>query len=114
MNPQGNCRLIDFGISLLLDRHPQLYREEVHNFVRTLPMFRIFAQMGAGADDLDRFLKEYSLRLSHTSVEEMMARDLRFKEEGLVLAAGRLGSQIVEPFRRGFAETYQSQMGSAN
>ncbi|GIT42872.1 MAG: hypothetical protein Ct9H300mP11_08080 [Chloroflexota bacterium] len=41
----GRCRLIDFGISLNLDQHPNLGREEVHNFVRTLPMYRVFLGM---------------------------------------------------------------------
>ena len=103
----GAPRLIDFGVSLLLDCHPQMSREEVYNFVRTLPMFRVFAGMGIGGDELDRFLEEYRLRLARTSREEIMSRDLQFMGEGLLLAARRLGSQIVDPFQRGFGETYR-------
>ena len=102
----GACRLIDFGVSMLLDRHPQMSREEVYSFVRTLPMFRVFAGMGLGGDQLDRFLDDYRLRLARTSREEIMSHDTRFMEEGLLMAAGRLGSQIVDPFHQGFGETY--------
>ena len=33
----GDCRLIDFGVSLLLDGHSGPSREDVYNFVRTPP-----------------------------------------------------------------------------
>ena len=45
VDSDGSCRIIDFGISLMLDQHPDLGREEVHNFVRTLPMYRVFRGM---------------------------------------------------------------------
>ena len=51
-------------------------------------------------------MEEYSLRLVRTSKEDILARDLQFTEEGLLLAARCLGSQIIETFRQGFAETF--------
>ena len=102
----GPGRLIDFGVSLLLDRHPQISREEVYNFVRTLPMFRLVAGMGVEGEQLNGFLDEYRLRLARTSKEEIMSRDIRFMEEGLMMAARRLGSQIIDPFRLGLFEVY--------
>ena len=51
----GGCTLIDFGVSLLLDRHPEYTREEVHNFARTLPMYRIFAGMADDRAEMNDF-----------------------------------------------------------
>jgi tRNA A-37 threonylcarbamoyl transferase component Bud32 len=104
--PNGDCRFIDFGVSLLLDRHPQLSREEVYNFARTLPMFHILSRMGMDREEMGRFLDEYRQRLARTSKAEIMARDLRFTREGLSLAARRMGSYIIDPFQQGFGEAY--------
>ncbi len=102
----GHCRLIDFGISLLLDRHPRLDAEEAYNFARTLPMFSLFTRMGGEAQGLAQLVGRYQRRLAATSVDEIMARDLRFTEEGLRMASRYLGNHIVDPFNRGFTETY--------
>lgn len=99
----GSCRLIDFGVSLLLDRHPQLTLEEVYNFSRTLPEFRLLSGMVASPEAMTSFLENYRQRLARTSIEEIMARDLRFFEEGLRMAARRLGDAgegILEPLGR--------------
>jgi tRNA A-37 threonylcarbamoyl transferase component Bud32 len=103
----GDCRLIDFGVSLLLDGHQPPSREDVYNFVRTLPMFRMLSGMGITGSDLDHFLDEYRPRLAHASSEEIMARDLQFTEQGLAMAAQYLGGGIVALFRRGLEETYR-------
>ena len=44
---EDGCRLIDFGVSVLLDNHPNLEPAEVYNLVRTTPEFRLFAGMGS-------------------------------------------------------------------
>jgi len=108
VEPDGGCRLIDFGVSILLDRHPLLGREDVYNFVRTLPMYRVLKRMGLDGADMDRFLDDYSQKLGQTSPEEIMSQDLRFAEEGLKMAARRMGRKIVEPFTLGFREAYGS------
>ena len=108
VEPGGGHRLIDFGVSILLDRHPVLERQDVYNFVRTLPMYRVLKRMGLKADEMDRFLEDYSRKLAQTSPEEIMSQDLRFAEEGLKTAARRMGSRIVGPFTRGFREAYGS------
>ena len=41
-----DCRLIDFGVSVLLDNFPNLEPEEVYNLVRTTPEFRLLSRMG--------------------------------------------------------------------
>ena len=102
-----SLRLIDFGVSLLLDQHPSLHPEEVYNFVRTLPMFHLFSRMGTSREDMAQLLEQYRHRLANTSIEEIMARDVRFMEEGLGMAANRMGTQIIEPIKLGFQETYQ-------
>jgi tRNA A-37 threonylcarbamoyl transferase component Bud32 len=102
----GSCRLIDFGISLLLDRHPRLGREEVHNFVRTLPMYRVFRGMAEDEAHVDRFLEEYAAKLAAASKSEITSRDLAFAEQGLKMAARRMGERIVEPVRLGFKRAY--------
>ncbi len=103
-NAEYGCRLIDFGVSLRLDNHPRLEPEEVYNFVRTLPEFRLFSGMGLGGPELGRFLEQYRQRLAGVSKEAILNRDLRFVDEGLRLAARRLGASIQPPFRAGFGE----------
>ena len=105
-NAEYGCRLIDFGVSLRLDNHPRLEPEEVYNFVRTLPEFRLFSGRGLGGPELGRFLEQYRQRLAGVSKEAILNRDLRFVDEGLRLAARRLGNSIQAPFRAGFGEAY--------
>ncbi len=102
----GSCRLIDFGISLMLDRHPRLEREEVHNFVRTLPMYRVFRGMAEDEAHVDRFLEEYASKLAAASKSEITSRDLVFAEQGLKMAARRMGERIVGPVREGLKRGY--------
>jgi tRNA A-37 threonylcarbamoyl transferase component Bud32 len=111
VSSNGDCRLIDFGVSLLLDRHPQLSREEVYNFVRTLPVFPILSGMGTDSDEMGQFLDQYQQRLTYASKAEIIARDLRFTREGLRLAARFMGSHIIDPFQQGFGETYKLDEG---
>ena len=102
----GSCRLIDFGISLLLDRHPDLEREEVHNFVRTLPMYRVFRGMAEDETHVDQFLEEYAQKLAGASKLEITSRDLVFAREGLNMAAMRMGERIIEPVKEAFTQAY--------
>ena len=103
----GRCTLIDFGVSLLLDHHPEYTREEVHNFARTLPMYRIFAGMADDRTEISDFLREYGRQMAQASRQDIMARDLKFAQQGLSIAAQRLGQQIIAPLREGFLEAYR-------
>ena len=103
----GRCTLVDFGVSLLLDRHPDLSLEEVHNFVRTLPMYRVFAGMAGSRAEMTAFLEEYRGRLARASKEEIMARDLQFVGQGLSIAARRIGGENVEAVHDGFWAGYR-------
>ena len=103
----GGCTLIDFGVSLLLDRHPDYTREEVHNFVRTLPMYRIFAGMADDRTEMDDFLREYGRQMAQARPGDILARDLKFAQQGLSIAGQRLGREIIAPLRDGFLEAYR-------
>ena len=105
--PAPDCRLIDFGVSVLLDNFPHLEPEEVFNLVRTTPEFRLLSRMGVQGNELGRFLAQYRQRLVNTSAEEILARDLRFFEEGLNQASQLLGNGIVPPVKAGFHEGYR-------
>ena len=107
----GGCTLIDFGVSLLLDKHPDYSREEIHNFARTLPMYRIFAGMADTRTELDDFLREYGRQMAAASRQDILARDLKFAQQGLSIAAQRLGQDIIAPFREGFLESYRPAVG---
>ena len=107
----GQCKLIDFGVSLLLDRHPEYSREEVHNFARTLPMYRIFAGMADNREELDAFLLQYGGQMAQASPRDIQARDLKFAQQGLAIASQKLGQDIVPPLRDGFLEAYRPAGG---
>ena len=104
----GGCKLIDFRASLLLDRHPEFSIEEVHNFVRTLPMYRIFVGMAGSRGEVDGFLEDYRVRLGRAPKEEILARDLTFVQQGLGIVAKMMGQEIVEPLRNGFLAAYRT------
>ena len=99
-------RLIDFGISTILDKFPNLELEEVYNLVRVMPEFQLLSRMGMAGSEMSSFLSQYRRKLESIPVEDILARDRRFMEEGLALAARRLGPGIVTPFREGFDVGY--------
>lgn len=101
------CTLIDFGVSLLVSHHPDYTREEVHNFVRTLPMYRIMAGMAENRAEMDDFLAQYARQMAQATPEDIMARDLKFAQQGLSIAARRMGEGIIAPIREGFVEGYR-------
>ena len=111
VSDEGGFTLIDFGVSLLLDRHPEYTREEVHNFARTLPKYRVFAGMADSRSDMDDFLEAYGKQMAQATREDILARDLKFVQQGLAIAARRLGQDIIPPLRDGFLEAYRPPPG---
>ena len=107
VDDDNRCTLIDFGVSLLVSRHPDYTREEVHNFVRTLPMYRIMAGMAENRAEMDDFLAQYARQMAQATPEDIMARDLKFAQQGLSIAARRMGEGIIAPMREGFLEGYR-------
>lgn len=100
----GTIRLIDFGVALLLDNHPEsLSFEDAWNAARTDPMFRLFRQMTGGGDSdaLGRFVTDYGNRLAGQSVAQIQSRDWRIAEEGATMIASRFGPAAAEALREG-------------
>ena len=107
VDSDGSCTLIDFGVSLLVSGHPDFSREEVHNFVRTLPMYRVMAGMADSRAEMDNFLAQYARQMAQATPGDIMARDVKFAQQGLSIAARRMGEGIIEPIREGFLESYR-------
>ena len=107
VDDDDRCVLIDFGVALLVANHPDYSREEVHNFVRTLPMYRLMVGMAEGRTEMDQFLAEYGRRMAAATPADIMARDLKFAQQGLSIAARRMGQDIIDPIREGFLESYR-------
>ena len=99
--------LIDYGVSLLVTGHPEYTREEVHNFARTLPMYRIFANIAETRADMDDFLAACARQMAQSRPEDILARDLKFAQQGLSIAARRMGDSIIAPLRDGFIAGYR-------
>ena len=70
-------------------------------------MYRVFAGMAEGRAEMDDFLREYGRRMGQATREEILARDLKFVQQGLSIAARRLGPDIIPPLRDGFLEAYR-------
>ena len=102
----GDALLIDFGVSALLDRHPAVDPEDAYNLLRTDPMFRVFRSMSPTPADVRALVEQYRRRLAAMSMEELMSRDLRFTEQGIRLAAQRMGEEVAPPLQQGFREGY--------
>ena len=108
MREDGSIRLIDFGVALLLDNHPQgLTFEDAWNAARTDPMFRLFRQMAGGGDDaaLGRFVTDYGRRLAGQTMDEIQSRDWRIAEEGASMIAAWFGEVAADALRRGMSES---------
>ena len=103
---EGQVTLIDFGVSVLLDNHPQLSLEETYNVARTDPNFQLFARLGVSESDMTAFLRQYRQTLAAAAPENIMARDLTFFRQGLRQAAATMGQQIAAPLEQGFTEGY--------
>ena len=106
LRPDGEIRLIDFGVALLLDNHPEgLTFEDAWNAARTDPMFRLFRQMTGGDDDaaLGRFVADYGRRLAGQTPAEIQSRDWRIADEGASIIAARYGPVAADALREGLA-----------
>ena len=109
IRPDGAIRLIDFGVALLLDDHPEgLTFEDAWNAARTDPMFRLFRSaiggIGGGDDDaLARFVADYGRRLAGQTPAQIQARDWRIAEEGAASIAARFGPDAAAALRGGLS-----------
>ena len=106
LRPDGEIRLIDFGVALLLGDHSDnLTFEDAWNAARTDPMFRLFRQMTGGGDDdaLARFVADYGRRLATQTPAQIQARDWRIAEEGAAIIAARFGPDASDALRQGLS-----------
>lgn len=106
VDEDGRMTLIDFGVSVLLDRHPRLEGEEVFNLLRTDPMFRVFRGMASSPEDIQGLVYDYGRRLAGTSKEDILSRDLRFTEQGIGFVSQRMGERVGALVGKGFREEY--------
>ena len=107
LRPDGEIRLIDFGVALLLDNHPEaLTFEDAWNAARTDPMFRLFRQMTGGDDgeSLGRFVADYGRRLAGQTAPEIQSRDWRIADEGASIIAARYGPEAADALREGLSQ----------
>ncbi|MBO54167.1 MAG: hypothetical protein CL886_00745 [Dehalococcoidia bacterium] len=107
INQAGNIKLIDFGLSLSLNEYPNFSIEETFNYVRTMPIYRIFSAMNPTREDVHSFLKSYQRTFKEISPDTIYDRDIQFLTEGLQL----MGDVLTEPdktdFMKGFYEAYK-------
>ncbi len=99
--------LFDYGVSLRMDKHPNLTDEEVFNFVRTLPGVNMLLETRPSHEQLNLLVKNYRTKLQRATKKQIMARDIDFIHEGLTFANHRLGHQVINPFLHGFKEIYK-------
>ena len=100
--------LFDYGVALRLDQHPNFTDEEVYNFARTFPMVSMFLGLQPSQEQIQKLVKQYRPQLQTATKDQITARDINFINEGLTFAAYRLGNHVVEPFLKGFKETYRA------
>lgn len=107
--------LIDYGVALRLDNHPNLTDEQIFNYARTLPQVKLFLQLQQAQhgfipkEFIESTVMEYKPEILQSTIEKIMQRDSDFINEGFWLASMNLGKNISEPFLSGFKETYYSQ-----
>ena len=98
--------LFDYGVAIKLDKHPNLSDEEVFNYARTFPVENMFLSLTPTKEKIDALVQNYRPKIKRLTKEQIMGRDLDFVDEGLGFAGIRLGNHIIEPFIKGFKETY--------
>ena len=70
-------------------------------------LHRIFAGMADSRAEMDDFLREYGRQMARATREDILARDLKFVQQGLSMSARRLGEDIIPPLRDAFLEAYR-------
>ena len=101
------ARLIDFGVALSLDHHPDFTDEEVFTFGRTTPEAQLMALgLPSDGDYARAVIGHFRPLMRRSSKSELLARDLDFVYEGIAFAQDRIKAPVREPFLSGFKETY--------
>ena len=103
----GDIKLIDFGISLSLEKYPNFSLEETFNYVRTMPIYRMFESMNPTQGDVHSFLKSYQAKFKDISADTIYDRDLQFLTEGLQIMSDILTESDKTDFIHGFQSSYK-------
>ena len=103
----GDVKLIDFGISLSLEKYPNFSLEETFNYVRTMPIYRMFESMNPTQGDVHSFLKSYQAKFKDISADTIYGRDLQFLTEGLQIISDLLTETDKTAFMHGFHSSYK-------
>ena len=103
----GYVKLIDFGISLSLEEYPNFSLEETFNYVRTMPIYRMFESMNPNQGDVHSFLKSYQAKFKDISADTIYDRDLQFLNEGLQIMSDILTESDKTAFMHGFHSSYK-------
>ena len=80
--------------------------EETFNYVRTMPIYRMFTAMNPTPEDISSFLRSYQKKFSKISIDEIYYRDLQFLNEGLQLMNNILTESERIAFMDGFESSY--------
>ena len=99
-------KLIDYGVAIQTDKHPNYTDEEIFNFARTLPMIAFFHGSQCTSEEKNRLIDQFRPMMQESTKEEIKSRDYNFVLEGLSLAEIRFNKRISEPLLKGFNETY--------
>ena len=71
-------------------------------------MVSMFLGLQPSQEQIQKLVKQYRPQLQTATKDQITARDINFINEGLTFAAYRLGNHVVEPFLKGFKETYRA------
>jgi len=99
-------KLIDFGVTINLKSHPDLNKEEVFKYMRTLPGVSFMIEgnnLNKDSESLQQDLLNFKQMLDSSKKSEIKHRDLDFISEGLTFASYNSGNQL-KAFYEGFKE----------
>jgi len=97
-------RLIDFGVTINLRSHPDLNKEEVFKYMRTLPGVSFMIEgnnLMPESESLQNDLLNFKQMLDSSKKSEIKNRDLDFISEGLHFASYNSGNNL-QSFYDGF------------
>ena len=119
----GRAKLIDYGVALKLDNHPNLTDEQVFNYIRTFAGINMAYQLelmelnsGGRPVEVDSeifnarrtdFINTHRKNVQSFTKEQIMERDVDFIREGLGFTSMRFGDKVSLAFWSGFIETYK-------
>lgn len=102
--PNGDVRLIDFGVALDLTDPSQFTDEQVWNYLRTLPEMGMF--WDGSAEQAEGIVAMERERVRSLTSPQIISRQRELIYQSLGLLASRMGNEPVQSLARGFEENY--------